>query len=84
MAIAQEKDIFILRGGLISGGKHFNPDVSTKYLDTAHEFYYNSDLLGKRAKINLIFTPESKFLSTVRIQWLGVCVLRTQLSQQRW
>lgn len=72
MAIARDKDIPVIREGLVSIIKHFDPSTSTKYIDSAHEFYYNSSLLGENAKTNLIFTPESKVLSTVRIQWTGV------------
>lgn len=68
MAIARDKDIPILKEGIVSINKHFNPDVM-KYVATAHEFYYNADLLGEHAKVNLTFTPESKFLSRVKIQW---------------
>lgn len=72
MTIARDKDIPLIREGLVSTNKHFDPNASTKYIDSAHEFYYNTTLLSETAKTNLIFTPESKFLSTVRIQWAGV------------
>jgi len=68
MAIARDKDIPIVKDGIISVNKHFDPNVM-KYADTAYEFYYNTDLLGEHAKVYLIFTPESKFLSTIKIQW---------------
>lgn len=64
MAIARDKDIPILKDGIISVNKHFDPNVM-KYVDTEHEFYYQADLLGEHAKVYLIFTPESKFLSTI-------------------
>lgn len=68
MAVAQDKDIPIVKDGIISVNKHFDQKVM-KYVDTANEFYYHADLLGEHAKVNLIFTPESKFLSTIKIQW---------------
>jgi hypothetical protein len=40
-----------------------------KYVNAAYEFYYQADLLGEHAKVNLTFTPQSKFLSTVKILW---------------
>ena len=72
MAIARDKDIPVIRAGLVSINKHFDPNTSVKYIDRAHEFYYNTALLSENAQINLIFTPESKFLSAVRIQWGGM------------
>src|SRR6266576_4509437 len=72
MAIAMDKDIPLIRAGLISVNKHFDPNTSSKYIDNAHEFYYRGRLLDENAQISLIFTPESKFLSAVRIQWTGL------------
>jgi hypothetical protein len=72
LAIARDRDIPVVREGLVSINKHFDPNASTKYIDNAHDFYYKTTLLGKNAKVNLIFTPESKFLSAVRIKWLEV------------
>lgn len=71
MAIARDKDIPLVKEGLVSTSKRFNADASVKYVDSADNFYYRTSLLGKNAKINLIFTPESKFLHTLRIQWAG-------------
>lgn len=71
-AIARDRDIPIVREGLISVNKHLDPNASTKYIDSAHDFYYNTTLLGKSAKVNLIFTPQSKLLSAVRIKWFNV------------
>ena len=68
MAVAQDKDIPIVKDGIIFVNTHFDQKVM-KYVDTAHEFNYQADLLGEHAKVNLIFTPESKFLSTIKIQW---------------
>jgi hypothetical protein len=68
MAVAQDKDIPIVKDGIISVNKHFDQKVM-KYVDTANDFYYRADLLDEHAKVNLIFTPESKFLSTIKIQW---------------
>lgn len=49
MAVAQDKDIPILKEGLVSVNKHFNPDVM-KYVGAASEFYYHADLLGNMQK----------------------------------
>jgi hypothetical protein len=70
MAVAQDKDIPIVKDGIISVNKHFDQKVM-QYADTANEFYYNAELLGEHAKVYLIFTPESKFLSTIKIQWFA-------------
>ncbi len=68
MAVAQDKDIPILKDGIVSVNKHFDQKVM-QFADTANEFYYNAELLGEHARINLLFTPESKFLSSLKIQW---------------
>ena len=72
MAIARDKDIPVVKAGIATINKHFDPKASSKYIDSAHEFYYKTILLGENAKTNLVFTPESKFLSAVQIQWAGV------------
>ncbi|MGE5212578.1 MAG: hypothetical protein ACM3NN_02665 [Nitrospirota bacterium] len=68
MAVAQDKDIPILREGVISMNKHFDASVMN-HIATANEFYYRADLLGEPAKVNLTFTPASKFLSTINVHW---------------
>ena len=40
MAIARDKDIPLVKEGLISISKRFHPDASVKYVDSAHNFYY--------------------------------------------
>jgi hypothetical protein len=50
MAVARDKDIPIVKDGIISVNKHFDQKV-LKYVDTANEFYYNAELLGEHAKI---------------------------------
>jgi len=69
MDIAQRNDIPIHRDGLISINKHFNPIVSRKYAETHRKFYYKDQILGKWARVDLIFTPKSKKLYTLSINW---------------
>jgi len=47
MAIARDTDIPIIREGLVSVNKHSYPNASTHYIDSAHEFYYKTNLLGE-------------------------------------
>ena len=72
LTIARSQDSPVVKEGLVSTNKHFDPNTSTKYIDSAHDYCYKTTLLGRNAKVNLIFTPGSKFLSTVQIKWLGV------------
>ncbi len=72
LAMARDKDIPIVREGLVSVDKHFDPNAITKYLDSAHLFYYRTELRGEPARTTLIFTAESKFLSTVQLRRGGV------------
>jgi hypothetical protein len=65
--IAQDNDIPLNKSGLISMDKHFHPKV-WKSMDSDH-FYYNTNLLGHFAKVELYFTPVSKNLHTVTINW---------------
>jgi hypothetical protein len=51
MAMARNKNIPIIREGIVSINKHFDPNVSMKYIDTAHEFYYRANLLGETQKL---------------------------------
>jgi len=48
------------------------PDVSRKYADTADKFYYKDNLLGKWSTVTLSFTPVSKLLWSVGINWSGI------------
>jgi hypothetical protein len=70
MKVAENSDIPLHREGLISGSKHFNPEVR-KYAGTATVFYYKDNLLGKWSTVTLSFSPVSKLLWSVSINWSG-------------
>ena len=65
--IAEKNDVPLHKSGIITANKRFHPQVR-KYSD-ATDFYYNTNLLGHFAKVGLAFTPSSKKLHTVTIQW---------------
>ncbi len=65
--IAQNNDVPLHRSGIISMNKHFHPMVR-KQANTTH-FYYNTNLLGHFSKVELFFTPISKKLHSVFVQW---------------
>lgn len=65
--VAERNDIPLHKSGIISANKHFHPMVR-KYSDARH-FYYRTTLLGHFAKVELFFTPISRQLHTVNIQW---------------
>ena len=71
MDIAERNDIPIHRDGLISVNKHFNPVVSRKFAETYRKFYYKDQILGKWARVELAFTPTSKNLYSLSINWRG-------------
>jgi len=72
MDIAERNDVPLLRDGFVSINKHFNPDTSLKYAPTHNRFYYKKDgLLGKPAKIEIQFTPKSRLLYKLLVQWGG-------------
>lgn len=77
MNIAELKDIPIHRDRLISANKHFNPAISRKYAETSRRFYYKDQILGKWARINLVFTPKSKKLYAMSINWSGAGVSKS-------
>jgi len=52
-----------------------------KYSGAIH-FYYNTNLLGHFAKFELFFTPDSKRLHTVKIQWAGQKTKDTRLATE--
>jgi hypothetical protein len=70
MKVAETHDVPILKVGVVSGGKHFNPEVR-KYAKTATAFYYKDNLLGKWSTVTLSFSPVSKLLWSVSINWSG-------------
>jgi len=65
--IAERRNIPLHKSGIITINKGFHPQVR-KYSDAIH-FYYNTNLLGHFSKVELYFTPVSKRLHTVNIQW---------------
>jgi hypothetical protein len=69
--LAQDHDIPLHKGGIISINKHFNPKVCLPYADTAIEFEYNAQLLGRQARVAMKFTPTSKKLYSIRMVWSG-------------
>jgi hypothetical protein len=71
MKVAENSDISLHKEGLISGSKHFNANVSSKYANTATRFYYKENLLGKWSTVTLSFSPVSKVLWSVSINWSG-------------
>lgn len=68
MKVAETHDVPILKVGVVSGGKHFNPEVR-KYAKTATAFYYKDNLLGKWSTVTLSFSPVSKLLWSVSTNW---------------
>ncbi len=69
MLIAEVNDIPLHRTGMISAGKHFNPEVSRKYMKTATGYYYQHHLMGRPAKVSLSMTPLSKILYRVSVDF---------------
>jgi hypothetical protein len=72
LAVAKRHDIPLHKDGIISINKKFNPVTSSKYAKTATQYYYNTKLLGKYAKVDLFLTPYSKRLHTLSINWHGM------------
>jgi hypothetical protein len=68
MKAAETHDVPLLKIGVVSGGKHFNPDVR-KYAKTEKAFHYKDNLLGKWSTVSLSFSPVSKLLWSVSIKW---------------
>lgn len=67
--IARENNIPILKTGIVSVDKNFNPKIVSKYLESTKSFTYNTKLLNSHAKVFLYFTPESRLLYKVNIRW---------------
>jgi len=65
--IAERNDIPLHKEGIITINKRFHPMVR-KYSDASH-FYYKTSLLGHFTKVELLFTPSSKQLHTIKITW---------------
>jgi hypothetical protein len=71
MRVAERNDIPLRKEGLIGINKHFHPSVK-KYAQTATQFYYDCELMGRWAKVKLNFTPTSKQLSKITVHWHGL------------
>ena len=65
--IARINDVPLHKSGIISTNKHFHSMVLKHKNNT--QFTYNANLLGHFSKVELFFTPISKKLHTVSIQW---------------
>jgi len=65
--IAENNNVPLQKYGIITVNKRFHSQVR-HYFDASH-FYYNTYLIGHFAKVELFFTPISKQLHTVKIQW---------------
>jgi hypothetical protein len=78
--IAEKNDVPLHKSGIITANKRFHPQVR-KYSD-ATGFYYNTNLLGHFAKVELAFTPASKKLHTVTIQWSKLNSNDTKLTNE--
>jgi hypothetical protein len=77
MDIAERNDIPIARDGLITISKNFRADMSRKYAQSHNRFHYQSTLLGRPAKVELQFTPQSRKLYTLSVSWGGPGVSKT-------
>lgn len=65
--IAERNDLPLHKHGIITVNKKFHPMIR-KYSDATH-FYYNTNLLGHFAKVELFFTAKTKHLYAVQINW---------------
>lgn len=80
ISLAEVHDVPFHKYGIISINKTFHRLVRN-YSDAIH-FYYNTNLLGHFAKVELFFTPASKRLHTVKIQWGGQKTKDTKLATE--
>ncbi|MGD8950794.1 MAG: hypothetical protein PVG62_08595 [Desulfobacterales bacterium] len=71
MRAAERNDIPLRKEGLIGINKHFQSSVR-KYAQSATQFYYDCEHMGRWAKVKLNFTPTSKQLSKITLQWRGL------------
>ena len=71
MRVAERNDIPLRKEGLIGINKHFHSSVR-KYAQSATQFYYDCELMGRWAKVKLNVTPTSKQLSKITLQWRGL------------
>ncbi len=71
MIVAERNGIPLRKEGLNGVNKHFHPSVR-KHAENATQFYYDSELMGRWAKVKLNFTPTSKKLSKITVHWWGL------------
>ena len=69
--LARVNDVPLHKAGSISVNKHFNSKICLPYANTATEFDYKTQMLGRHAKILLKFTPDSKKLYSITVSWSG-------------
>ncbi|MFZ7126435.1 MAG: hypothetical protein ACOWWM_09820 [Desulfobacterales bacterium] len=67
MAVAERNGVPLHREGLISINKTYNAQMCIPYLDTHTRFDYRQQLLGYPAKVTLVFTPQSRRLSFIKV-----------------
>jgi len=72
--LSEKKDLPIMRDGLISQNRHFDPKTSRAYADKERIFYYKTTLVNEPAKVALRFTGESRLLYEVKVYWQGINV----------
>ena len=68
-AIAKANNIPLHKNGLISISKNYDPEVCRKYADSATQYNYSTQLLGRYCEIKLFLTPKSKRLHSLSIRW---------------
>ena len=69
--LARVNDVPLHKSGIISVNKHFNSKMCLPYANTATEFDYKTQMLGRHAKILLKFTPDGKKLYSITVTWSG-------------
>jgi hypothetical protein len=71
MDLSETHDVPIQKVGVVSSNKHFNPNVRN---DAGAEaaFYYKDNLLGRSSTVTLSFSPVSRLLWSVGINWSGI------------
>ena len=71
IGLARVNDVPLHKAGIISANKNFKPKMCVPYANTATEFDYKTQILGRHAKILLKFTPDSKKLYSIKVTWSG-------------
>ena len=68
MIAAERNDIPLHKEGTQPVHENFDPSIR-QYAENTTAFYYNTELMGRSARINLNVTPVSKKLSLIKIHW---------------